>query len=236
MNIRALLLSAGFGTRLRPLTNNTPKCLVKVNNIPILEHWLQKLESVGVHEILINTHYLANKVNAYLSSRMKTNIVIKTVYESELKGTAGTLIWNKDFFKNGEIMLIHADNFTKSNLKGMFDTYSKKTNEIKLTMLTFKTDNPKNCGIVSLDKSGIVTDFYEKIENPPSNIANGAIYLFNYQLIEWIEKNAPMAKDFSCDVLPLLMNKINTWNVDKDFIDIGTPKSLEKANYFCKFN
>ena len=60
--IKALLLSAGFGTRLRPLTLKTPKCLVKVNGVPLLSHWLLKLEKLGCEEVIINTHYLSHKV------------------------------------------------------------------------------------------------------------------------------------------------------------------------------
>lgn len=234
--LRALLLSAGFGTRLRPITNKTPKCLVEVNKIPILEHWLQKLENIGVQEVLINTHYLATEVKKYISSRNKSNLKIHIVYEAELLGTAGTLLANRDFFSGGDVMLIHADNFTNSSLKGMLGTYSKKPENIELTMLIFETDNPRSCGIVSLNKSGIVKDFFEKIENPPSNIANGAIYLFDYKLINWIDKISPKPEDFSCDILPLLINKINTWKVDREFIDIGTPKSLEKANFLSRLN
>ena len=71
--IRALLLSAGFGTRLRPLTLNTPKCLVEIHNKPILEHWITKLEDIGVERILINTHYLADQVNNFLDTNYSQN-------------------------------------------------------------------------------------------------------------------------------------------------------------------
>ena len=64
--IRSLLLSAGLGTRLRPLTLDKPKCLVEINKKPILEHWIDKLENIGIQKVLINTHYLAQKVNDFL--------------------------------------------------------------------------------------------------------------------------------------------------------------------------
>ena len=65
-NIRALLLSAGLGTRLRPLTLDTPKCLVKIRNKPILEYWIEKLENISVDQIIVNTHYLSHKVDLFL--------------------------------------------------------------------------------------------------------------------------------------------------------------------------
>ena len=71
--IKALLLSAGLGTRLRPLTNHTPKCLIKVKGVPLLETWLNKLEKLGCEEVLINTHYLGDLVKEFLAARKKTN-------------------------------------------------------------------------------------------------------------------------------------------------------------------
>ena len=71
MKTKALLLAAGFGTRLRPITYDTPKCLVKINNIPILEHWLIKLEKIGIDEVLINKYYLAEKVEEFLKKEKK---------------------------------------------------------------------------------------------------------------------------------------------------------------------
>ena len=72
--IKALLLSAGFGTRLRPLTLKTPKCLVKVNGVPLLNHWLLKLEKLGCEEVIINTHYLSHKVLEFLDLEYDKNV------------------------------------------------------------------------------------------------------------------------------------------------------------------
>ena len=230
MKTKALLLAAGFGTRLRPITINTPKCLVKINNIPILEHWLLKLEKMGIEDVLVNKHYLADQVEKYLGRRPKTKLKITQVFENELNGTAGTLIKNKSFFKDSNILFVHGDNYTESDLNGLLKSFSEKPKNCVLTMLTFKSNDPRSCGIVELNEKGIVKNFHEKVPNPPTNIANGAIYLFNYELIEWINNKVPNAKDFSCDIIPLLINKINTWNVDTNFLDIGTPRNLELAN------
>ena len=230
MKTKALLLSAGLGTRLRPITFNTPKCLVNINNIPILEHWLVKLEKIGIEEVLVNTHYLAEKVEKFLKKRAKSNLKITQVYEKDLCGTAGTLIKNKSFFNNSNILFIHVDNFTTSDLNGLIEAFHNRPKKCLMTMLTFNTLDPKNCGVVEVDNEGIVKSFYEKVKNPPTNLANGAIYLFSYNLIDWIVSHRPKCTDFSCEVIPLLINKINTWNVDRFFIDIGTPNSLELAN------
>ena len=123
---KALLLSAGFGTRLRPLTNEFPKCLVKIKNIPILEHWLLKLEKIGIDEVLVNKHYLTEKVDEFLKKRAKSNLKITDVYEEQLCGTAGTLIKNKSFFYDSNILFIHVDNYTTSDLSGLLESFTKR--------------------------------------------------------------------------------------------------------------
>ena len=94
---RALLLAAGYGTRLRPLTLDIPKCLVPVGGVPLLEHWLQKLENAGCESVLINTHYLSNKAD-FVQAREHSNMTIELVYEPELLGTVD-LKANKEFLE-----------------------------------------------------------------------------------------------------------------------------------------
>ena len=101
-------------------------------------------------------------------------------------------------------------------------------------MLTFKTSKPENCGIVKTDKNGIMLEFYEKIKFPPSDIANGAVYLFDYNFIEWLDENKLKGNDFSIDVLPHLKGKVQTWFTKDFFLDIGTVQSLEEARSFSK--
>ena len=227
--IRALLLSAGYGTRLRPLTLKTPKCLVKINKKPILEHWLNKLDYIGVENILINTHYLADKVNYFLDNQYFLNKKIYRFHEEILLGTAGTLIANSKFFLNSIGIMIHTDNFTNMKLNNLVEAHQNRPNNCLITMLTFSTNNPKNCGIVEVDQEGIVQAFHEKVENPPGNIANGAIYIFENDFLDWLKNNHPKASDFSIEVLPFLIGKIFTYHTTMTYIDIGTIKALNEA-------
>ena len=228
--MKALLLSAGFGTRLRPLTLKTPKCLIEVKGKPILEHWLVALEKIGVEKILINTHYKRDMVLNFLKKRRKTKTKIYECFEKKLLGTAGTLLNNRKSLINSEILLIHVDNYTKFNLNRLLSCHKKRPPQCLLTMITFITKNPKSCGIVETDNEGVVTEFFEKVDNPPSNIANGAIYIFDDNLIDYISENIPNAIDFSKDVIPYLIGRIFTCHVEEQFIDIGTPENLRIAN------
>lgn len=227
-NLKAILLSAGFGTRLRPETLKTPKCLIKINRKPILEIWLEKLSRLGCSEVLINTHYLSEQVEDFVMKYQSNNMKLSTTFEKNLLGTAGTLMKNIDFIE-GETLLIHSDNFTTSNLKGLINKHRMKSNDTILTMLTFRTDFPENCGIVEIDSRGVVQTFHEKVSSPPGNLANGAIYIFDKNLVSWLKIQKRNLFDFSNDVLPYLTGRIQTWQTTDFFIDIGTPESLKSA-------
>lgn len=227
--MKALLLAAGYGTRLKPLTNTIPKCLVPINGKPLLEIWLDTLSDAGINEFIINTHYLHDKVQEFINnSRYKEKILL--VYEKSLLGTGGTILKNKAFFNDNEsFMVIHADNFSVCNYKHFIMSHKEKSESAMMTMMTFVTDSPKSCGIVELNNENIVINFYEKVENPPSNLANGAVYIFDYEIITILEKLNKENIDLSTEVLPLLLGKINTYFNNQVHIDIGTPSAYIKA-------
>ena len=230
--LRALLLSAGLGSRLRPLTDNKPKCLMEIDNRPIMEYWLSKLEKVGCEKALINTHYLFEEVDQFLQNRKKSSMFVQTKYEKKLLGTAGTLIHNCDFFNNSRIIMIHVDNMTKFNLSELLEADRFRPDYCFLTMLTFNTDNPSKSGIVVKDEKNVLKEFYEKVENPPSDQANAAIYVFDYDFIEKLKKDFPFAKDFSLEIIPNFMGRIFTFHTNEKLIDIGTKDSLLKARKY----
>ena len=227
--IKALLLSGGYGTRLRPLTEKIPKCLVEISGKPILEHWLTKLEEIGCDACLINTHYLSEKVHKFIKNRKKSRMLIKEVYEKELYGTAGTLIKNSEYFKDCNILMIHTDNMTNFDLRELILANNKRPTNCLLTMLTFNTDCPQSCGIVIKNDRQVLVNFLEKIADPPSNIANGAVYIFDQEFINTLKIDLPNAKDFSLEVIPKYIGRIFTYHTDKLLIDIGTKKNLQKA-------
>ena len=231
--IRSLLLSAGLGTRLRPITLSIPKCLVEINGKPILREWIDKLEKMNTEKILINTHYLSEQVDEFIDNN-NSKIDLYKFYEKKLYGTAGTLIANKDFFFNSIGILIHTDNFTKMDLTDLIQAHLKKPRSCLITMLTFDTNNPERCGIVETDSKGVVQDFHEKSTNPKGNVANGAVYVFEDEFLDWVVKNYPYASDFSTEVIPNMFGKIYTYHTHQPYIDIGTIESLKKAREVAK--
>ena len=227
--MRAILLAAGLGTRLRPLTNDIPKCLVPINGEPLLGIWLARLSANGVGPFLVNTHYFSRKVENFIE-QCNFSEKITTIYEPELLGTAGTLLKNINFFNGEDGLLIHADNYCLENFERFLNAHQNRPAGCLMTMMTFITDDPRSCGIVELNEQNVVTKFHEKVASPPGNLANGAIYILSSQLLDQLKTKFSSAVDFSADVLPLLLGKIYAYKSQTGVIDIGTPESYRKAN------
>jgi len=218
--MKAILLAAGYGRRLSPITNNTPKCLLPVGGVAMLDHWMIKLSELGVTEFLINTHYLADQVkNHILKSRFRTRVSI--TYERQLFGTAGTLNINRDFLEGDDGFLVHVDNYCDDPLNGMIEAHANRPKNKEVTVLVFESKTPQECGIFELDEYGEILRFYEKVPKPPGNLANGAVFL----LSETFVKSAILGDthDFSREVISSNLKKLNLYKVNGFFADIGTP-------------
>lgn len=228
--MKALLLSAGIGKRLRPLTYNTPKCLMQINGKPLLEIWLEKLSKIGVNKFLINTFYLHKKVEKFINNSDYRKLVELT-HEEELLGTAGTLIKNINYFLDDDCFLIHADNYCEDDLLDFIQAHKNRPKECLFSMLTFDTDKPEQSGIVETNDKGILVKFHEKILNPSSNNANGAVYILSNEFLKLLsDKDYREINDFSNQIIPDFVGKIFTFKTNRLFRDIGTIESYNFIN------
>jgi mannose-1-phosphate guanylyltransferase len=227
--MRALLLAAGLGTRLRPLTSTIPKCLVPIKGQPLLDIWLDKLTRASIGPFLVNTHYLAEVVEAHVkASRYRDRVNL--VHERELRGTAGTLIANLEFFQDEDGLLVHADNYCTADFRAFVRAHHERPPECLMTMMTFRTDDPPACGIVEIDARGVVVGFHEKVAAPPGNLANGAIYLLSRDLMHVFATEFAGVKDFSTEVLPRLIGRVYSHETNRVLSDIGTQRMYEHVN------
>ena len=224
---KALLLAAGLGTRLSPLTDIWPKCLMPIKNRPLLEYWLGILHKVDIDNVLVNTHYYSVYVEDFLKQSHFKDWV-HSVYEEKLLGTAGTLRKNADFFQDSTVMMTHADNCTCCDFSDFLYHHNKRPKDTVMTMMTFTCPTPSSCGIIELNDSGIVVGFHEKVDNPPGRLANAAVYLIEPEVIEWI-KNNPEITDFSTEVIPQFMGRISAWENKNIHRDVGTIETLKEA-------
>ena len=226
--MRALLLAAGLGTRLRPLTDSVPKCLVEIHGRPLLDYWIELLGNAGMTELLVNLHYLADAVSSYIAN-CRHRVRITAVYEETLLGTGGTLLANRAFFQDQPSMLVHADNLSRFAVRDFIRRFEDRERGVEITMMTFDATEPKECGIVELDSRGIVTAFHEKVEDPPGNRANGAVYILSAAVMDFLAGLGKETIDFSTEVLPHFLGRINTFHNHDYHRDIGSMKSLLAA-------
>jgi mannose-1-phosphate guanylyltransferase len=226
--MRALLLAAGIGSRLRPLTDTIPKCMVTIHGRPLLDYWLELLFAADIERVLINTHWLAPKVQEFVqSSRWKERIDL--VHEEVLLGTGGTLWKNRDYFGGAGFLLAHADNLTDFDVAAMRRAHETRPAHCVMTMLAFRTDDPRSCGILELDDKNVVQAFHEKVENPPGNLANGAVYMFTPDILKRLSVFEKPFIDLSVDVIPQLLGLILAFETTGYHRDIGNQESLRRA-------
>jgi mannose-1-phosphate guanylyltransferase len=224
--MKAFLLAAGLGTRLRPITDTTPKCLVEIGGRSLLDIWLDALAKAGVHEVLVNTHHLAAEVEAHVAGRTTTPAV-RLSHEPVLLGSAGALRANRDFVADEDMFLvINADNLTDFDLGVLVDAH--RAGGAIATLSVFEAARPSECGIVELSADGLVVGFVEKPANPPGNLANAGMYAFHPRVIDEIPNSLPC--DIGFDLLPRLVGRARAVALDDCyFLDIGTPAALEHA-------
>lgn len=229
MMVKAVLLAAGLGTRLRPLTNFLPKCLVPVRGRPLLEYWLRLLFEARVARVLINTHHRADLVSAYVAGSPWSDRIALS-HEPTLLGTGGTLLANAPFLQEGPFLVAHADNLTSFDLEAFVAAHHARPEGTVITMMTFTTEVPQSCGIVTTDDRGVVSAFFEKTRNPPGNRANAAVYVLQPEVLEFIRGLNKTFVDLSLDVLPEFVGRMSTWHNSTYHRDIGTLESLAAGN------
>jgi mannose-1-phosphate guanylyltransferase len=223
--VKAYLLAGGLGERLRPLTLSTPKCLVSVNGVPLLEIWLELCSRSGITDVLLNVSRHAHLVQAFLERRHRPPRVTLVVEEAP-RGTAGTVAANR-WFADGEqdFWILYADTLTDAPLTNLLAAHRAHTGV--LTMALFHAPDPKAAGIVTLGPGGRVIDFVEKPESPASDLANAGIYVARSELFAHIP-SGPLV-DFGLDVFPGLRSRIYGHVVEHLVLDIGTPEALAAA-------
>ncbi len=223
--MKGFLLAAGLGTRLRPLTDNTPKCMLPVGGTTLLDLWLDAFHKAGVDDVLVNTHYLPDMVRLHIQQRTGPPDV-RTFFEPELLGSAGTLVANRRWVANEDSFIVcYADNLTDFDLSTLIEFHRESGTVASLT--AFHTQQPSACGILELDGSQRLVGFEEKPESPTSDLANAGMYAFDPSVLEDIGARVP--SDIGYHLLPRLVGRARVLRVEGYFHDIGTPSSYRLA-------
>jgi mannose-1-phosphate guanylyltransferase len=223
--MKAFLLAAGQGTRLKPLTDTTPKCLVPICGFPLLGIWLDLCRQYGIDKILINTHSHRDAVKNYVRQN-GSDLTVRITEEETLLGSAGTLRENRAWIgQDSEFGIFYGDVLTNANLARMLEFH--REHEQVATIGVYEVSNPQQCGIVTVDARGIVRDFVEKPESPSSNLAFAGLMVAAPAVLEKIPLQSPA--DIGFHLLPRIVGQMAAYPISEYLVDIGTYEKYEYA-------
>jgi len=234
MALKAIILSAGEGTRMRPLTLTKPKTMLPVAGKPIIQYNIEALRDSGVTDILLIVNYKESMVKDYFEDGDEFGVKISYKTQKELLGTANAIEYGKDFVDdtfivlNGDIIL---DSNLITNILNEYLNYKVDT-----LMVLKEVENPSHFGVVEIENN-IVKTIVEKpkLEEAPSNLVNTGIYIFNKDIFDKIAKTTKSQRG-EYEITDSLAMQINEGRIvigvktDKEWIDVGRPWELIEIN------
>ena len=229
-----ILLVGGFGTRLAPLTNVTPKPMLPIANLPVTEHQLLVAKAAGISKVVLATAYLAETFTPYFGDGSKWGIELRYALEREPFGTGGAIRNAAELIlakisEDEPIVVFNGDVLSRHDLAAQIRLH--QTSSASVTLHLVSVDDARPYGCVPFDESGQVTDFLEKMENPITNTINAGCYIFNPQVIQEIELGKVVSVER--EVFPNLLKRgkvVQAFVDDSYWLDMGTPKALLKGS------
>ena len=227
--MKGMILAAGEGKRLRPLTDFLPKPMLPLAGRPLLEHIIVYLRGLGITDLAINLHHLPAVVMSYFGDGSRWGVSLRYSVEEQLLGSAGGVKRVGAFFDD-TFLVYYGDVFTRADLRSMI-TLHRRSGAVA-TMGLYHVPDPWNRGVVAMDSSQTVVRFVEK---PPreqafSDLANAGIYVLEPQILDWVPEG--QVWDFGSDVFPALLAqgmRVAGYVIQDFVIDIGLPEKYEQA-------
>jgi bifunctional UDP-N-acetylglucosamine pyrophosphorylase/glucosamine-1-phosphate N-acetyltransferase len=234
--MKAVILAAGEGLRLQPITSTRPKHLIKVGGKPILEHCLNAVKTSGIDEALIVIHYMGDVIRQYFGDGKKFGLKIEYVEQKAVLGTGNAVSLVEPYVKD-DFLLVYGDLlFSAEVVKNVIDLHKKE--KPAATMAVVPVENPEDYGIVELENEKHVKRIVEKPkhEEAPSNLANAGIYVFSTKIFDKIRDTSASARgewEITDAISQLSKEKKTVFAVkisQDDWVDIGRPWDLLEAN------
>lgn len=230
--MKAMLLAAGLGTRLKPLTDHLPKCMVPVAGKPVLQRNLEWLRSQGITDLVVNLHRHPEVVKNYFGDGKSLGVRLHYSYEPQLLGTAGAIRAARRFFSQKRFWVLYADNLFHCDLNRLFKLHVARG--AILTMALFWREEVSASGVAKLDGEGRILAFQEK-PGPGkflSHWVNAGLFLCEPRVLPWIPPEGP--SDFGYEVLPALLTageRLQGYPMgpDERLYWIDTPQDLARA-------
>jgi NDP-sugar pyrophosphorylase family protein len=230
--MKAMVLAAGYGERMRPLTNSIPKPLLPIKGKPLLHYTLQLLKKNGINEVVINLHHLPNMIMDAFEDGSSLGVKIYYSYEKEILGTAGGIKAAEKFLRDKTFLVINSDIIVDIDLKKVLEFHKK--NMSMVTMVLREDPDVEKYGAIEIDSEGRVRRFLGKPEYE-GNLPLRKLMFTGIQILEpEIFDEIPGGRYCGTteETYPKLMNKnapIYGYEFNGYWIDIGTPERYEKA-------
>ena len=226
----AILLVGGFGTRLMPLTKNTPKPMLTVAGIPVTEHQIAMAKAAGITEIVLATSYLSEIFTPYFGDGSKWGIKIKYAVEKEPLGTGGAIRNAAQLLTSNEsIVILNGDVLSSHDLAEQIRQH--EAHDADVTLHLTQVEDARAFGCVPTDDQGRVTAFLEKMDNPITNQINAGCYVFNPRVLSTIPLDTVVSVERETFPQLVASNAAVYGYVENAYwLDIGTPRALLKAS------
>lgn len=229
----ALILAAGQGTRLRPLTDRMPKPMVPIAGMPVLEHIVFWLMRFNISRCAINLHHFPAVVTNYFGSGERFGVEIEYSIEKSILGTAGGARKLRAFFKE-PFVVVYGDVLADFDLDILVGEHEKRRAHNHATLSLYRVPNPQECGIVTMQEDGRILEFIEKpsASEVSSDLANAGVMILDPELLDRVPENTFF--DFGRDLFPKLIKEgvpLYGWMLPEDayLLDIGTPEKYAQA-------
>ena len=221
--MKAVIIAGGLGTRLRPLTNNTPKPMLPIGEKPILEHLVNWTKKGGIKSVILCVSYLKESIEDYFGDGEKFGVNIEYAISKKQLATAGQLKTAEEFIED-DFVCLYGDSIFNFSLKSMIKQHSIKKSFVTMSLSEYKTNLPY--GVIETSKNGKVIKWKEKPEIKAN--VNMGCYIMNPQVFNLIPKNKSYGMD---DVIKKIMKKntVNSFITKKGFTDIGNKESYKQA-------
>ena len=229
--MKALLLAAGEGTRLRPHTLDRPKPMVPVGGMPMIGYALAWLQANGVTQVAVNVHYKPEPLIAYVGNGDRFGLVVKYSHESELLGSAGAVTPLREFFADGrDFAVLYGDVLTDLPLADLARKHRARGADLTVALTT--VDDPTRAGMAEQDADGWITRFVEKpaAGDVRSSWANAGVYICGPRVLDYIPTSGK--SDFGRDVIPAMIAggaRVLGVTSTATVVDIGSPERWREA-------
>jgi mannose-1-phosphate guanylyltransferase len=226
-----MVMAAGLGTRLRPLTYEIPKPLVPVANRPVMEHILELLRAHGMGEVLANLHWFPDTVRDRFADGSELDIELTYSYEDELLGTAGGVRNVAEFFGAGPFLVMAADALTDIDLAALAEAHRGRDGIA--TLAVKRVPNVSEFGVVVTGSDGRVQGFQEKPDPAEalSELANCMIYVLEPEIFDYFPDQQVV--DFALDVFPALLEHdvpFHVHEIEAYWNDVGSLPEYLRGN------